>query len=189
MTKSSREAAYFDAIYEQNPDPWNFTASPYEQEKYRESLGTLGERKFGAGLEVGCSIGVFTAMLAPRCNTLLAVDIADAALAQARARCATLPNVTIKKLYVPREFPAESYELIVLSEVLYFLTAADIAQTAAMVRASLAPQGRVLLVNYTAQIDEPCSGDDAAEIFLAAAGLPAVVQLRRELFRLDLLGK
>ena len=97
---------YFRAVYEANDDPWNFEASPYEQAKYAASLAALPQVHYGRALEIGCSIGVFTAQLAARCQHLLGVDVSEIALAQARARCAALPQVALRKMTLPDEFPA-----------------------------------------------------------------------------------
>ena len=168
----SRDEAYFDRLYEANPDPWDFATSLYERRKYQASLEALGKRKFAAAFEIGCSIGVFTALLAPRCQALLAVDAAAAPLRAAARICAGLAQVRFEKRIMPRDWPAQKFDLIVFSEVLYFLNPADVRRCAALAREALLPGGCVLLVNYTAQIDEPCSGDEAAELFVAASALP-----------------
>ncbi|WP_286839675.1 hypothetical protein [Acidiphilium sp. 34-64-41] len=58
---------------------------------------------------------------------------------------------------------------------------------AAHVTSTLAPGGIVLLVNYTEQIDEPCSGDQAAAHFIEAAAprLRVDLQQRHQSFRID----
>jgi predicted TPR repeat methyltransferase len=178
----------FEALYARNPDPWNFATSAYEREKYDATIAVLGGRHYGHAIEVGCSIGVFTARLAALCGRLLAVDIADTALASARERCARLPHVTFENRRMPRDWPAgEAFDLIVLSEVLYFLEAQDIRRLAMQAIASLAPGGHVLLVNYTEQTDDPCTGDEAAEIFIAAGELRVARHVRAEKYRIDLL--
>ncbi len=83
--KLSLEPAYFDALYAADPDPWQFATSAYEREKYDATLAALPTR-IGSAFEIGCSIGILTRRLAERCNTLLAVDVAKAALAAARRR-------------------------------------------------------------------------------------------------------
>ena len=64
----SRAATHFQCLYQANPDPWGFRTSAYEQTKYRQTLSALGDRHFTSGLEVGCSIGVLTRVLAERCD-------------------------------------------------------------------------------------------------------------------------
>jgi SAM-dependent methyltransferase len=184
----SRDEAYFDRLYEANPDPWNFAASPYERHKYRASLRVLGQRTFAAAFEIGCSIGVFTALLAPRCQALLAVDTAAAPLRAAAQNCAAFAQIRFEKRMVPRDWPAQKFDLIVLSEMLYFLSPADVRRCAKLARETLLPGGCVLLVNYTAHIDEPCSGDDAAALFIAASALPWLHHRRDRRFRIDVLG-
>ena len=181
--------ATFDRIYAADPDPWNFTTSRYEREKYAATLAALGDRRFAAGFEVGCSIGVFTRSLAARCDALLAVDVAEAALADARRRCAGLPGVRIERRQVPGEWPGGTFDVIVLSEVLYFLGAADIARSARLVAASLRPAGLALLVNWTGPTDTPCTGDEAAELFIrtAAPALRSLPGATGAGYRLDLL--
>jgi len=182
-----RPPDYFDALYAANPDPWGFATSPYEAEKYAATLAALGGRRFRSALEAGCSIGVFTAMLAPFCDSLLAIDIAGAALSQAHQRCAALPHVHIENRHIPQNWPAQKFDLLVLSEILYFLTPTDIQKTAAYAHASLNPGGLVLLVNYTGQTEEPCSGDEAAEHFITAFGRQHEMIERAERYRIDVL--
>jgi 2-polyprenyl-3-methyl-5-hydroxy-6-metoxy-1,4-benzoquinol methylase len=147
--------------------------------------------RFSQALEIGCSIGVLTQMLAQQCNALLAVDVAPTALAAAAARCAGLSNVTFENLQIPAQWPARKFDLMLFSEVLYFLTPADIADTAGRACASALPGAIVFLVNYTEQIEEPCSGDAAADHFISAADgcFEVIRHARHEKFRLDLLRK
>lgn len=187
----TRDAAYFERLYAQNPDPWNFTGSAYERQKYAATLAMLGDQRFAGGLEIGCSIGVLTKLLATHCDKLLGVDLTEQALRQAAARCAGEHHVSFQRMQIPQDWPEEPFDLIVLSEVLYFLNPADITRTAARSTTSLAPGGVLILVNYTENIDEPCSGEEAAEIFLRSAAPSAVCvnQKRDRSFRIDLLMK
>lgn len=188
---SSRDAGHFDRIYARNPDPWGFLTSPYEQRKYDVTLAALGGQRFNSAFEAGCSIGVLTTRLAKFCSTLLAVDISKVAVNAARERCAPLPQVKIELKRFPSQWPRGMFDLILLSEVLYFLTPADIQTTARHCIASLLPGGQVLLVNYTGLTDDPCSGDDAAEIFMkyTAPVLALNFSQRHDNFRIDLLQK
>ncbi|MFC7473618.1 class I SAM-dependent methyltransferase [Dankookia sp. GCM10030260] len=182
---------YFEAIYARDPDPWRFAESDYERAKYAATLAALDRPHYPRALEVGCSIGVLTQALAPRCGALLALDAAAAPLEAARVRCAGLPQVAFRQACVPGDWPeaAGPFDLILLSEVVYYLDAADVGRLAARVGAALAPGGEVLLVHWTDPTDYPLSGDAATEIFLgAAAGFAGVTrQSRAAQYRLDLL--
>ncbi len=188
--KSSRDAAHFERIYAGSPDPWNFSGSAYEAEKYAATMAALGQRRFAVGFEAGCSIGVLTQRLAGCCDRLLAADIVPQALQAARLRCAALPHVTFAALQIPQDWPAQKFDLIVLSEILYFLDPADISRVAAHAVHSLSPGGTVLLVNYTAPTDDPCSGEQAAALFIeATAGmLQSLHQSHGSTYRIDVLG-
>jgi SAM-dependent methyltransferase len=182
--------AYFESMYRRDGDPWRFASSDYERDKYAATLAAIGDGKIGAAFEVGCSIGVFTHALAERCAHVLAVDVSDTALAAARARCADWTNVDISRLRIPGEWPgSERFDLIVLSEVLYFLSPADVDATARQARAALQPRGKIVLVNWTGATDYPQSGDAAAERFIAGCELTMKVSLhqRRPAYRLDVL--
>ena len=61
-------AADFEARYRADPDPWGYLASEYERKKYAATLAACGPGPFACALELGGSIGVFSAMLAPRCD-------------------------------------------------------------------------------------------------------------------------
>lgn len=184
--RASIPASWFDAEYTRDPDPWRFASSAYERAKYADTLETIGDGPFATALEIGCSIGVFTALLAPRCSRLFAVDASEVALERARE---ANPGVDLERMRVPDEWPDGSFDLIVLSEVLYYLEFCEIDRVAAATRASLRPAGRVVLVHWTGATDYPCSGDEAADRFVATSGLPgSVTTKRRERYRLDRCG-
>ena len=185
---------YFDQVYQANRDPWNFETSPYERAKYAATLAALPRPHYPEALEIGCSLGLLTAQLAPRCGHLLAVDVSEAALAQARARCAALPQVELRLLRVPEEFPGQQFDLMLVSEVGYYWSAADLARAAERIVAGLRPSGQLLLVHWTPPVhDYPLTGDDVHEHFLAqTTGTGPLRHLsgqRQAQYRLDLLEK
>lgn len=182
-------ARYFTDIYAADPDPWRLATSAYERDKYAATLASLPRERYGAALEVGCSIGVFTRALAPRCGALTALDVAPAAIAAARERCADQPQVAFVQGAVPGDWPPGRFDLILLGEVLYFFTQGDLAQVVARVAESLAPGGDCVLVHWLGPQDFPLSGDAAAEGFIAgAAGFAEVIaQSRAPEYRIDVL--
>jgi SAM-dependent methyltransferase len=185
----SFDVAYFEELYARDTDPWNFTSSEYERRKYAATLEVLKGRTFRSVFEVGCSIGILTRQLAPLCRSLLAIDVAEAAVFSARNNCAGLDHVNISKMQIPSEWPKGTFDLILFSEVLYFLGPDDIARSAARSLESIMPGGAVLLVNWTGETNYPCGGDEAVERFVAACGdrVIPVLSRREPLYRLDLL--
>ena len=191
MTKDRRSftSKYFDDLYAKDNDPWRFATSKYEHYKYLATLEILKGQALGAVLEVGCSIGILTRALASNCDSVLAVDGSEIALTTAKQKCGDFGNVTLAQMRIPEEWPAGSFDLILFSEVLYFLGPDDIRVTARKTVQSLSPGGRVLLVNWLGDTDYPCSGDEACNIFVSSTNqsLKVVQWQRNEDYRLDLL--
>ena len=188
MSEASLPASYFDALYARDEDPWGFRTRDYERGKYADTVATLDGRRFSRAVEVGCSIGELTARLAPQCDSLLGVDIAEAALAQARRRNADTPQVRFSRLALPNERPDGRFDLIVLSEVLYYFSRADLRRVAEWVGEALEPGGCTLLVHWLGETpDYPLTGDTAVEAFLTdtAETLTTDRRWRRELYRID----
>ncbi len=183
------QPGYFERLYKDDPDPWRFATSGYEREKYAATVAALPQAHFARGFEVGCSIGVLTRQLAARCDRLVAVDVAETALAQARARCADLGQVTFARMAVPGEWPDGRFDLVLFSEVLYYLGLDGIAEAARRTLACLEPGGAVLLVNWRGPTDGACPGEEAADRFITACGdaMRQVRLERAERYRLDVL--
>ena len=181
------DPGYFDRLYARDPDPWQFASSDYEREKYAATLDALPPGRYARAFEIGCSIGVFTRQLAASCDELLAVDIAHGALAQAEARCEDQPWVHFAAMDVRRAWPQGRFDLIVFSEVLYYLGLDGIQDAARRTLQSLAPGGAVVLVNWHGRTDGACTGDEAADLFLASVRprLSPLTHLRAEKYRID----
>ena len=181
--------AYFDAVYASDPDPWKFGSSVYERNKYASTLAALPKPHYSRALEIGCSIGILTRELAARCDRIVAVDVAEAPLVEARRHCTGLPSVRFEQMFVPEQWPNGAFDLILLSEVVYYLRAEDVTRLALRVVQSLAPGGDVVLVHWTGETDYPLTGDEAAGLLIAAVGDAARVQRadRHADFRLDVL--
>jgi predicted TPR repeat methyltransferase len=111
-------SAYFEDLYARDPDPWGFETSGYEAAKYDATIAALEGRRYEKALEIGCSIGVLTERLADHVGDLLAIDVSEAALARAQER---VPRIRFERREIPEEFPDGRFDLIVCSEVLYYL--------------------------------------------------------------------
>jgi SAM-dependent methyltransferase len=181
---------YFDALYKADPDPWNFGSSPHERAKYALTLNAMNTR-YQSALEVGCSIGVLTRSLASRCDVVVAIDAAPTPLVEARRRCVDLPGVRFEQMFVPKQWPDGVFDLILLSEVVYYLNPEDVGRLAARVLCSLAKGGSVILVHWTGMTNYPLSGDEAATLFMERMGSTCGVERadRYAEFRLDVLSR
>jgi SAM-dependent methyltransferase len=138
---------HFERLARESADPWDYATSEYEQRKYRVTLDYLPART-GRTLELGCSVGVFTAMLAPRCDTLVAVDFSPTALARARARLGEAAGVEFLRRRLPEEMPEGPFDTIVCAEVLYYWSAELVADGLRRMEAALAPPGTLLAVHW-----------------------------------------
>jgi SAM-dependent methyltransferase len=188
MTASSLDAAYFDAIFAGDDDPWDLASSAYEAEKFTRTHDVLADRRYARALEVGCAHAVLTRRLAVLCDALLAVDISTGALVRARDRVGDCPGVSLQHMAFPREAPGESFDLVVLSEVAYYWSLGDLDRAADWLRDHVAPDGRIILVHFTGETDYPQSGDDAVAALWAQLGDAFDEELaeRHERYRLDL---
>lgn len=185
---------YFDDVYRANDDPWNFTTSDYERAKYADTLDSLGHDHYANAFEIGTSIGVLTAQLARRCDHLLTVDASELPLKQARERLKDTPNVDIRQMTVPNEFPDGQFDLILVSEVAYYWSMDDLRKARQLMLDHLQPGGQLLLVHWTPNVhDYPLTGDEVHDEFLAGAGdgqpLRHLHGHRKETYRVDLFEK
>lgn len=192
--KGSLSTEFFNEFYSHGDDPWNFESSPYELSKYNATLAALPRETYQNVFEIGCSIGVLTEMLAPKCKKLLAVEPADVPLEKAKKRLRNYPQVTLKKMLVPQDFPGDQFDLILLSEVGYFLSREDLEKLAGLLTEHLQPGGQLLLVHWTPFVPEfPLTGDQVHDHFMDLAlqkkHLKHLLHQRREKFRLDLFEK
>lgn len=163
--------AHFERLAHESEDPWDYAGSEYEQAKYRRTLAALPPRT-GATLELGCSVGVFTAMLAPRTSSLLAVDFSPTALGHAARRLDGVEKVELRRLTLPEETPPGPFETIVCAEVLYYWSPDLVRDGLRRIEAALAPGGALLAVHWRgADPRRELTGDDVHAILRAETAL------------------
>lgn len=138
----------FDAVHTGTEDPWEYTTSWYEYRKRSLILAALPLPKYAAGLEVGCSNGTLSVEIARRCEHFLAVDASPAALAQAARRLEQVPGAATRHLTVPQDWPEGRFDLIVVSEVGYYLAPDELAGLLARVEAAILPGGTLALCHW-----------------------------------------
>ena len=186
--KQSLNSDYFKEVYDANDDPWNFETSEYESAKYEATIKALPKKNYGNALEIGCSIGVLTALLAQKTDRLLATDISEKALETARSKCKNLKNVTFECMSFPAELPDDSFDLIMISEVAYYLSSEDWETAINALYERLLPDGDIVLVHWLPEVhDYPQTGDEVHQTFekLMQDKLKKVFAAREENYRID----
>jgi protein-L-isoaspartate O-methyltransferase len=153
--------SYFERVYESGLDPWGFETRWYESRKYALTLAALPRPRYRRAFEPGCAIGVLTAQLAARCDALVAAEPMSAVAARARTRVAELPHVDVRELAIPDGWPEGRFDLVVLSEVVYYLDDGGVTELLARLDASLLPGGHLVAVHWTGATDYPLTGHAA----------------------------
>lgn len=155
-------AADFEARYRANPDPWGYTQRRYERDKYAATLDACGPGPFTCALELGSSIGVFSALLAPRCEHLVTVDASPTAVASARVRLRDHPQVQVVLGTIPAAIPDRRLDLVVASEILYYLSPPALQRTLAVVVERMGAGARLVAVHWRAPgAERPFDADGA----------------------------
>ena len=178
---------YFEDLYAESPDPWNFETSSYERRKYERTLESLEGQRFRRAFEAGSSIGVFTAMLAPYCDELLAVDASERAVAIARERLAGEEHVRVERRTLPEETPEGPFDLVVASEVLYYWPREVVLEALRRFENILAPGGLLLAVHWRKETRTyPLQGDEVHELLVGHTRLANTKTVIEPEYRLDL---
>lgn len=184
--------AYFERAYGNEPDPFKLEGGRYELRKRALVLAILPHLRYRRGFEPGCGPGQLSEQLAARCDALLASDFSARALEQARqriARCA-LTNVQLERLAVPEQWPdaSEPFDLIVVSELLYFLAADELVRFHARLLESTTQGAHVVLVHWRhGSADYPLDGDRAHAVLRERPGLVSLASYRERDFLIELL--
>lgn len=143
---------YFNLRF-RRPDPWDYAESPYEQRKYQLKLDILPRKSadgppYRRALELGCAEGLFTRRLLEEriAAEAVGVDIAEHALARAKANCSHLP-AEFHRLDIGKSLPDGQFDLVFCSEVLYYLSYWRIKDLAERLAEKVVPGGHVVLVS------------------------------------------
>ncbi len=159
---------HHERFYESGPDPYGFE-SPEEQAKYLETLSLLDDVRYARALEVGAGEGLFTEMLLPYCDALVAVEVSEVALSRAEARIGDVPGLSLERRTFPLDLPEGTFDLIVVSDVAYFWTPEVLDRGLALIAERLRPGGRLLLLHYRGLFGAPVTGDYVHDRALAVA--------------------
>lgn len=137
----------FEAIFDQS-DPWGLEALWYEARKRDVLMAALPEARYTCALEAGCATGMLTERLATRCDALLAVDLVQRAVDRTRQRVVACPWVKVRQATLPEDWPAGTFDLVVLSELGYFFSPEDWRLVADRAAGALGSQGTIVACHW-----------------------------------------
>jgi SAM-dependent methyltransferase len=178
--------AYFDEMWASAGDPWAHASRWSERRKYDLTVASLPRPRYDRSFEPGCGIGVLTSSLAPRSQRHLAMERDPRGVEATRGRCADQPGVTVVEGRIPDDWPTAPFDLIVLSEVLYYL--ADIAPVLDLVEATITPGGDLVAVHFRPVVPEHAwTGDEVHEQLRSRPGWTALAHHVEDDFVLDVL--
>lgn len=187
LSKPSVDRVYFDNLYSIDVDPWNFESSDYEQEKYAKTIEVISDKKFNHVLELGCANGVFTAILAPYCHTLWAVDFNKTALESATKRCAKFPQCKFLKWDITKGMPDKNFDAIFLSEVGYYFNYNLLDKIFEDIFLALSPGGVFVMVHWTSYVRSyPLTGKQVHNFFRLnySCSFELIKEIKGDLFEL-----
>ena len=176
--------AYFDRMYAESADPWQLQERWYEQRKYAITMALLPHPRYRHAFEPGCSVGVLTEQLARRCDRVTAADVAPAALEAAGRRLKEAGHgeaVSLMRRSLDDVWPATDFDLIVLSEVGYYLEPAALREALDRELPRLTNPATVIAAHWRHSVaDYPMSGDEANEVIAVTPGLHRIGGYRDE---------
>jgi SAM-dependent methyltransferase len=179
-------ARRFERLYHESPDPWGYLTSDYERGKYAATLAALPKRSHGLCLDVGCSIGVFTGLLAAVCEHVVAIDFSLSALQLARRHLQGVRNVDLLRAGFPEETPPGSWDLIICSEILYYLQPPALHEAVSWIETQLEYGASVLAVSWRGVgREEPLLGDEVHDQLARELAHWHTLDARQDGYRLD----
>jgi SAM-dependent methyltransferase len=176
---ASVPAEYFDRMFAASDDPWAFRTRWYEQRKRDLTLAVLPRQRYQRVFEPACANGVLSALLAERCDALVCMDLSADAVRLARTRLAGFGDVEVIQGHLPGDWPGGEFDLIVLSEVAYYLAPEDFSAVIDRCVASLSPGGALLACHWLHPIDQ-CPMDGRQVHAMLAGQLPLHRAVRHE---------
>jgi SAM-dependent methyltransferase len=156
---SQKAQAFFEDLWKRC-DTWELESSEFEQTKYERQIAILQGRRYARVLEIGCGAGSFTRRLSPIADRVVALDISATAIAKAHDANMEGDNVDFRVANIMdyNLHTAEPWELVVMSETIYYLgwlyPFFDIGWLAAELFRATREGGRLLMANTCAGVED-----------------------------------
>ncbi len=184
-------AQYFETLHGDSDDPWGFETRWYEERKRAILLAALPARDYASVLEVGCSTGVLTLDLVARVRdggAVLGIDLSERAVERAQSRLSPHPQASAQRMRVPEEWPDGRFDLVVISEIGYYLDPDELTAVIERVLGSLTDDGALVLCHWRHPVDGRTeTGDSVHAVARTRDEFDTVVHHEEEDFVLDVL--
>ncbi|APU13618.1 bifunctional PIG-L family deacetylase/class I SAM-dependent methyltransferase [Actinoalloteichus fjordicus] len=178
----------FAELYARDADPWRVSTDWYEIRRRAIVSAALPARRYGCAVEPACGIGALTLVLAQRCDRLLAFDPIASAVERTRFACSGRSSVDVRVGSLPADLPPGPQDLLVYSEILYYLDDRDLTATIEASVACLRPGGHLLAVHWRSWPPEaPRDGEDVHRRLLAHPALTPLIEHVEDEFLLHVL--
>lgn len=168
MNRLNRD--YFERIYADGDDPWGFETTWYEKRKQALTMAILPKERYTNVFEPGCASGELTRLLSHRADHVLALELMPNIAARAASRLTDCANAEVCIGAIPDDWPDQMFDLILLSEVAYYLESGAIQDVTPLIEKTLLPGGDLVLVHYLGETDYPLTGSEVHELLQAGLG-------------------
>lgn len=161
----------FDRKFAGDADPWSTFSNRDEAHKRGAILHGVGAGPVGRVLELAAGNGSNSVALAKIALRLDATEGTASGTALVERAAAGNRRVRVRRLVLPGRFPRTRYDAVIVAEMLYYLSPADMAQVARDIAAALREGGVLVLAHH--RVDYPDFVQHAHAIherFLAASG-------------------
>ena len=169
-------------------DKGHWGTSWYEQRRFDLIAAMLPREFYSHVFDPACGSGELSAVIAARCEYLLATDRSADQVAEARQRLAGF-NADVHVMDVRRDWPERRFDLVVLCELLPHLAAAEADDVLRRAMAYLVPEGHLVVGQWRRRVDDAgLTGDDVSALARAVPGTCLLARYEDPDYVIDVLG-
>ena len=139
----------FERKYSFAPDPWEVTSHSSYYEELRRFICQSRTNRWNKALDCGCGEGHFTSQLTDLCGEVHGVDVSRTAIDRARKQYSDgfWHNTDVRNIK-DLDFPAGNFDLIVCSQLLYYLAWSEASAFLTSLETLLSPDGVLCVAAY-----------------------------------------
>jgi len=169
-------------LYAKTSDPWGFRESAYEQAKFAATRAAPSQPRYRAAFELGCGNGQLARHLAPLCDRYVGMDAIEVAIDAARQ---AVPEAEFMQGFYPCDLPQGAFDLLILSEILYFLDEGDLQRLGRDI-AGRWPRAEIICVTWLGPSGNELQGEEALSVLTSALTTHRFARVTRsEKYRID----